>query len=83
MLVQGSARCEHEVEMKPEVTISSAELDSGTFESCPGRLRQLPENENQNLGKLGQGRAAPNAQAALLIRLVEKYPDTVSRLAAV
>lgn len=28
-----------------------------------------------------QGRAKPNAQAALLIRLVEKYPDTVERLA--
>lgn len=30
-----------------------------------------------------QGRAKPNAQAALLIRLVERYPDTVERLATV
>jgi putative transcriptional regulator len=30
-----------------------------------------------------QGRARPNAQAALLIRLVERYPDTVERLASV
>ena len=30
-----------------------------------------------------QGRAKPNTQAALLIRLVAKYPDTVKRLAAV
>jgi len=30
-----------------------------------------------------QGRARPNAQAALLIRLVEKFPDTMERLAAV
>jgi len=30
-----------------------------------------------------QGRAKPNAQAALLIRLVERYPDTVERLAEV
>jgi putative transcriptional regulator len=30
-----------------------------------------------------QGRAKPNAQAALLIRLVERYPDTVQRLATV
>lgn len=30
-----------------------------------------------------QGRAKPNAQAALLIRLVEKFPDTVQRLEAV
>lgn len=28
-----------------------------------------------------QGRAKPNAQAALLIRLVEEFPDTVQRLA--
>jgi putative transcriptional regulator len=30
-----------------------------------------------------QGRVHPNAQASLLIRLVERYPDTVERLAAV
>ena len=29
-----------------------------------------------------QGRARPNAQAALLINLVKRYPDTVERLAA-
>lgn len=30
-----------------------------------------------------QGRAKPNAQAALLIRLVECFPDTVERLATI
>ncbi len=30
-----------------------------------------------------QGRAKPNAQAVLLIKLVEQYPDTVERLASV
>lgn len=30
-----------------------------------------------------QGRAKPNAQAALLIRLVEHYPETLDRLAVV
>ena len=30
-----------------------------------------------------QGRAKPNAQAALLLRLVDKFPDTVHRLAEV
>lgn len=30
-----------------------------------------------------QGRAKPNAQAALLINLVMQYPDTVQRLAAI
>lgn len=30
-----------------------------------------------------QGRAKPNAQAALLISMVKRFPDTVERLAAV
>ena len=30
-----------------------------------------------------QGRAQPNAQAALLIRLVQRFPDTVNRLAEI
>ena len=30
-----------------------------------------------------QGRSRPNAQAALLVSLVKKYPDTVKRLASV
>jgi putative transcriptional regulator len=30
-----------------------------------------------------QGRAKPNAQAALLINLVKRYPDTVERLAGI
>jgi putative transcriptional regulator len=30
-----------------------------------------------------QGRARPNAQAALLINLVRRFPDTVDRLAAI
>jgi len=28
-----------------------------------------------------QGRASPNAQATALIRLVQKYPETLERLA--
>ena len=30
-----------------------------------------------------QGRAQPNAQAAVLIKLVQKYPDTIDRLQSV
>lgn len=30
-----------------------------------------------------QGRAKPNAQARLLLRMVERYPDTVERLARI
>jgi len=44
--------------------------------------RYLRTNE-RTLENWEQGRARPNAQAALLIRLVERYPDTVDRLAAI
>jgi putative transcriptional regulator len=30
-----------------------------------------------------QGRARPNAQASLLIRLVQRFPDTIGRLAEI
>ena len=44
-----------------------------------GYLRTNP----RTLENWEQGRAKPNAQAALLIRLVEKFPDTVERLGVV
>ena len=44
--------------------------------------RYLRTNE-RTLENWEQGRAKPNAQAALLIRLVERFPDTVERLAAI
>lgn len=43
------------------------------------RLRTNP----RTLENWEQGRAKPNAQAALLIRLVARYPETMERLAAV
>lgn len=43
------------------------------------RLRTNP----RTLESWEQGRAKPNAQAALLIRLVARYPETMDRLAAV
>ena len=44
-----------------------------------GYLRTNP----RTLENWEQGRARPNAQAALLIRLVERFPDTVKRLARI
>ncbi len=44
--------------------------------------RYLRINE-RTLENWEQGRAHPNAQGALLIRLVENYPDTVERLASI
>lgn len=50
--------------------------------SRPVFARYLRTNP-RTLENWEQGRARPNAQAALLIRMVEKFPDTVERLAAV
>jgi putative transcriptional regulator len=63
----------------------------------PGELIEVREQLNLSRGLFAsylrtnvrtlenweQGRARPNAQAALLINLVKKYPDTVERLAAI
>ena len=40
-------------------------------------------NNVRTLENWEQGRAKPNAQAALLINLVKQYPDTVQRLAEI
>jgi putative transcriptional regulator len=54
----------------------NSNLSSALFATC---LRTNP----RTLENWEQGRAKPNAQAALLIGLVRKYPDMVARLAAV
>ena len=51
-------------------------LSRPVFATC---LRTNP----RTLENWEQGRAKPNAQARVLIRLVEKFPDTVQRLASV
>jgi putative transcriptional regulator len=75
----------HEVAMKPAPDISAVELlalRERLHLSRPVFARYLRTNP-RTLENWEQGRARPNAQAALLIRLVERYPDTVERLAAV
>lgn len=75
----------HEVEMKPAPEVSAAELVALRERlnlSRPVFARYLRTNP-RTLENWEQGRAQPNAQAALLIRLVERYPDTVERLATV
>jgi putative transcriptional regulator len=75
----------HEVELKPVPEISANEviaLRERLHLSRPVFARYLRTNP-RTLENWEQGRAKPNAQAALLIRLVQCYPDTVDRLAAV
>jgi putative transcriptional regulator len=73
------------LESKPAPEVSAGELlalRERLHLSRPVFARYLRTNP-RTLENWEQGRARPNAQAALLIRLVERFPDTVERLAAV
>ncbi|MDD4963210.1 MAG: hypothetical protein PHI11_04740 [Gallionella sp.] len=74
---------EHLVEKKPAPQITPDELLNLREKLNLSRTvfaRYLRTNE-RTLENWEQGRAPPNPQAATLIRLVERYPDTVERLA--
>jgi putative transcriptional regulator len=75
----------HVVEKKPSPEITPEELCSLREKLHLSRgvfARYLRTNE-RTLENWEQGRSKPNAQAAILIRLVEHYPDTVERLSAI
>jgi len=75
----------HEVSIQPPAVINAGELlalRESLHLSRPVFARYLRTNP-RTLENWEQGRARPNAQAALLIKLVERYPDTVERLASV
>ena len=75
----------HAVKAKPVLEISADELTKVRENMKLSRslfARYLRTNV-RTLENWEQGRAKPNAQAALLIRLVQRYPDTVRRLAEI
>jgi len=75
----------HAVKPKPAPKISAGELTKVREDMRLSRslfARYLRTNV-RTLENWEQGRAKPNAQAALLIRLVQRYPDTVRRLAEI
>ncbi|MDR2875305.1 MAG: helix-turn-helix domain-containing protein [Methylobacillus sp.] len=75
----------HVVKMPPPPEVSADELLALRERLHLSRAvfaRHLRTNP-RTLENWEQGRAKPNAQAALLIRMVDKFPDTVERLAAV
>jgi putative transcriptional regulator len=74
----------HKVEMNklPAVTAGElVEIREHLHLSRPVFAMYLRTNA-RTLENWEQGRAKPNAQATTLIRLVQKYPETVGRLAA-
>lgn len=75
---------QHSIKLDPVQDITAEELINLRLQLHLSRsvfanyLRTNP----RTLENWEQGRAKPNAQATLLIRLVQQYPDTVERLAS-
>ncbi len=74
---------EHAVETVPAPDITAEELLSlrTRLHLSRGVFAHYLRTNPRTLENWEQGRAKPNAQATLLIRLVQRYPDTVERLA--
>jgi putative transcriptional regulator len=72
----------HPVTLKPAPKITPRELSKvrETMKLSRGLFASYLRTNARTLENWEQGRAKPNAQAALLIRLVQRYPDTIGRL---
>ncbi len=75
----------HSVEIKPAPGVSPRELVRvrESLNLSQALFAVYLRTNVRTLENWEQGRAKPNAQAALLINLVKRYPDTVQRLAAI
>lgn len=75
----------HAMEYKPAPEVSPQELVRVREELRMSRalFAACLRTNVRTLENWEQGRARPNAQAALLINLVRRYPDTVERLAQI
>ncbi len=75
----------HRVEFKPPPKVTPAELVRvrTRLRLSRGLFATFLRTNPRTLENWEQGRARPNAQAALLITLVKKFPDMVERLANV
>lgn len=75
----------HVVKAKPAPNLSARELGKvrKQMNLSRGVFASYLRTNVRTLENWEQGRAKPNAQAALLIRLVQRFPDTVQRLAEI
>ncbi len=75
----------HTAEFKPPPAVSARELVSvrQRLKLSRSLFAAYLRTNVRTLENWEQGRAKPNAQAALLINLVKRFPDTVERLAAI
>jgi len=75
----------HTIEVKPAPQVTSAELVALREKMNLSRAvfaRHLRTNE-RTLENWEQGRSKPNAQAVLVIKLVERFPETLRQLAVI
>jgi len=72
----------HAIAFKPAPKITPRESAKvrETMKLSRGLFASYLRTNARTLENWEQGRAKPNAQAALLIRLVQRYPDTIGRL---
>lgn len=75
----------HAMEFKPAPTVTPQELIRirKNLKLSRALFAIYLRTNLRTLENWEQGRAKPNAQAALLINLVKRYPDTVDRLASI
>lgn len=75
----------HHIEHKPPRILTPRQLVMvrGRLRMSRALFAAYLRTNVRTLENWEQGRAKPNAQAALLIQLVERFPDTVQRLAAI
>lgn len=75
----------HALEYKPAPKVTPKELIRlrESLELSRALFAVYLRTNVRTLENWEQGRARPNAQAALLINLVKRYPDTIERLAAI
>jgi putative transcriptional regulator len=71
--------------MREAPKLSAAELLAlrGKMNLSRALFARFLRTNTRTIENWEQGRASPNAQAALLIRLVQRYPDTVERLSRI
>lgn len=75
----------HVVKARPAPKITARELTKlrEDMNLSRGLFAGYLRTNVRTLENWEQGRAVPNAQAALLIRMVQRFPDTVRRLAEI
>jgi len=72
----------HLVKAKPVPKVSGSDVSRlrGRMNLSRAVFARYLRTNVRTLENWEQGRATPNAQAAVLLKLVERYPDTVERL---